>query len=78
MQSNTSYNQQTNTVSESNAVVVGKSISDRLYLSYNIGMFGNDSNVLTLKYLLNKFFSIQVSASDSGNGIDFLYTRQKS
>ncbi len=76
VESVSSYNQETNMVSESNAFVVGKSLSDRLHLSYNIGLMQNDSNVLTLKYLLNKFFSIQVTAGDNGSGIDFLYTRQ--
>lgn len=77
MTSSSSYNQQTGTVSESKAFVIGKSISKRLYISYNIGLLQTDANVLTIKYLLNKFFSIQVSASDTGNGIDFLYTRHK-
>ena len=75
VQNNTLYNQQTNQASDNTALVVGKSLSKRIYLSYNIGLLQKDSNVLTLKYLLNKFFSIQVSTSDSANGIDFLYTR---
>ncbi len=77
VQTNTNYNQQTNTVSDSTAFVVGKSLSKRLYLSYNIGLSQTDTNMLTLKYLLNKFFSIQVSTSDNSNAIDFLYTSHK-
>lgn len=77
LQSSSSYNQQTNSVKDSNAIVVGKSLSKRLYLSYNIGLSQDDSNVLTLKYILNKFFLIQVTASITGSGIDFLYTRSK-
>lgn len=75
--SNTQYNQKSNESTDSTAVVVGKSLSKRLYLSYNVGLSQSDSNVLTLKYLLNKFFSVQVNASTSGSGIDLLYTCQK-
>lgn len=77
VQSGSEYNQQSGQVTDSTAFVVGKALSKRLYLSYNIGILGQDSNVLTLKYLLNKFFSIQVTASDEGSGIDFLYTHSK-
>jgi translocation and assembly module TamB len=77
VQTNTNYNQLTNTVSDSTAFVVGKSLSKRLYLSYNIGISQTDTNILTLKYMLNKFFSIQVSNSDTSSAIDFLYTSQK-
>lgn len=77
VQTNTNYNQKTNQVTDTTALVVSKSLSKRLYLSYNVGLSQSDPNVLTLKYLLNKFFSIQVSSSTGGNGIDLLYTRSK-
>lgn len=77
VQTNTNYNKSTQKMTDSTGFVVGKSLSKRLYLSYNVGLSQADPNVLTLKYLLNKFLSIQVSSSDSGNGIDFLYTSQK-
>jgi translocation and assembly module TamB len=54
---------------------VGKSLTKRIYLRYNVGLFQENSNVLTLTYLLNKFLSIKVTASDVGNGIDFMYSR---
>jgi translocation and assembly module TamB len=57
--------------------VIGKSLSKRLYVSYNRGLRQTDANVLTLKYLLSTFFSLQVTASDAGNGIDLLYSSQK-
>lgn len=75
--SNSEYNQQTNTTKENTSVMVGKSLSERLYLSYNLGLSQNGNNILTLKYLLNKFFSIQVNASTIGSGVDLLYTHQK-
>lgn len=73
----TSFNQRTNQLSDSTSFVVGKSLSKRIYLSYNVGLSQADPNVFTLKYLLNKFLSIQVSTSESGNGIDVFYTRSK-
>lgn len=75
--SNTQYNQKTNQSTDNTAVVIGKSLSKRLYISYNVGLSQTDSNVLTLNYLLSKFFSIQVNASTTASGIDLLYTHQK-
>ena len=77
VQNNSLYNQKTSQVSDNTALVVSKSLSKRIYISYNIGLLQPDSNVLTLKYLLNKFFSVQVNTSDSGTGIDLLYTHGK-
>ncbi|MDP3269962.1 MAG: translocation/assembly module TamB domain-containing protein [Legionella sp.] len=77
VQTNSNYNLATNQVSDNTSVVVGKSLSKRMYLSYNVGLSQSDPNVLTLKYLLNKFFSIQISNSTTSNGIDFLYTSTK-
>jgi translocation and assembly module TamB len=77
VQTNSNYNLVTNQVSDNTALVVGKSISRRVYLSYNVGLSQADPNVLTLKYLLNKFLSIQVTSSDAGSGIDVLYTSNK-
>lgn len=77
VQTNTNYNQITNTSSDTTSLVVGKSLSKRLYLSYNIGLSQTDTNMLTLRYLLNRFFSIQISNSDTSSAIDFLYTSNK-
>ncbi|WP_298623712.1 translocation/assembly module TamB domain-containing protein [uncultured Legionella sp.] len=77
VQTNSNYNLVTNQVSDNTALVVGKAISKRVYLSYNVGLSQADPNVLTLKYLLNKFLSIQVTSSDAGSGIDVLYTSNK-
>ena len=57
------------------SLVVGKSITKRIYLKYNVGLFQENSSVFTLTYLLNKFLSIKVTASDIGNGIDVMYSR---
>lgn len=77
VETNSNYNLLTNTVSDKTAFVVSKSISKRISLSYNVGLSQADPNMVTLKYLLNKFFSIQVSSSNSSSGIDVLYTSNK-
>ncbi|KTC83008.1 translocation/assembly module TamB domain-containing protein [Legionella cincinnatiensis] len=77
VQTNTNYNQLNNTASDSTSFMVGKSLSKRLYLSYNIGLSQTDTNILTLRYMLNKFFSIQISNSDTSSAIDVLYTSKK-
>lgn len=78
VETNSNYNQITNESKESTGVVVGKSfLSKRIYLSYNVGVSQADPNVLTLKYLLNRYLSLQVSSSTAGNGIDLIYTSDK-
>ncbi len=77
VETNSNYNLLTNQVSDKTAFVVSKSLSKRISLSYNVGLSQTDSNVVTLKYLLSKFFSIQVSTSNSNSGIDVLYTSSK-
>lgn len=77
LESNTEYSQKTNQSTDRTAVVVSKTLSKRLALSYNFGLSQTDSNTLTLKYLLSKFFSIQISANMTASGIDLLYTREK-
>ncbi|MCX7117048.1 MAG: translocation/assembly module TamB domain-containing protein [Legionellales bacterium] len=74
IKNNNAPNQGSLQTGNNTSVVVGKSLSKNIYLSYNMGILQNDSNVLTLKYLLNKYFSIQVTSSDTGNGLDLLYT----
>jgi len=77
IQNNSSSNL-SNPLSTGTTIGIGKSITDRAYLHYTVDVFQNNSNVLTLTYLLNQFFSIQVSTSDIGNGIDLLYTHSES
>ena len=67
---------QRNTLKPGAALGVGKSLTKRLYVHYSIDLFQDNSNVLTLTYLLNQFFSLQVTANNIGNGIDLLYTHQ--
>ena len=77
VETNSNYNLLTNQVSDKTAFVVSKSISKRISVSYNVGLSQSDPNLVTLKYLLNKFFSIQISTSSSSSGVDVLYTSSK-
>lgn len=77
IQNASQYDQNTNEVNEHTSLTIGKAITNRIYVSYNTGLFQENSDVFTLKYMLNKFFSIQVSASDSASGIDLFYTRSQ-
>lgn len=77
IETNSNYNLLTNSVDDKTAFVVSKSLSKRISVGYNVGLSQADPNVLTLKYLLNKFFSIQINSSSTSNGIDVLYTSSK-
>ncbi|WP_187356858.1 translocation/assembly module TamB domain-containing protein [Legionella geestiana] len=74
MQDVARVNRQTGAITESTSLVVGKSIGKRLYLSYNSGLSQPGNNLLTLRYLLNAFLSLQISSGNSANGLDILYT----
>lgn len=56
---------------------IGKKITKRVYLKYNTGIFQQNTSVFTLTYLLNKFLSIKVTASDIGNGVDVTYSHSE-
>ena len=78
VQNNPNLSQSNNSLRDSTTVVVGKSLSKKLYLSYNMGLSQANPNVLTLKYLLNQFFSIQMSNSSTGSsGMDVLFNGTK-
>lgn len=77
VESNSIYDKKTNQLSDETTLVVGKSLSKRLYLSYNFGFTETGNNIVTLSYLLNKFLSLQVNTSANGSGIDLFYTHQK-
>ncbi|MBA2657891.1 MAG: translocation/assembly module TamB domain-containing protein [Tatlockia sp.] len=82
LKTNTSVNKQTNKLSDSNSIVVGKSLTKRIYLSYNYDLADktaqdSDPSTFTITYLLNKFFSIQVNANVDTSSIDLLYTHKQ-
>lgn len=71
------YDNKTKQLSDGTSIVISKPLSKRLHASYNYGLAKTDSNVVTLTYLLNKFFSLQVNSSLTASGIDLLFTHQK-
>lgn len=54
-------------------ILVGKALAKRIYVNYAIGLSQADPNVLTFKYYLTKFLSLQLSNSETNSGVDILY-----
>ncbi len=57
-------------------VALSKSLTKRISIGYTIGLSQADPNVMTLKYILTKLISLQISSSDSNSGIDALYEKE--
>lgn len=75
--SNTSvYNPETEEVESGTSFVVGKRITDRLSLTYNMGI-AVPINVLYLKYKLSSKWTAQTDSSSLGNGADIFYIIQR-
>jgi translocation and assembly module TamB len=58
------------------SIIVGKKLSPKLYLSYNIGLL-QPNNTLKMRYTINPYFSLQTESSNTGNGADLFYTIEK-
>jgi translocation and assembly module TamB len=58
------------------AFVLGKYLSPKFYINYSLDIFDH-TNTLKVRYLLNKFWTIQSVANTNGSGIDVLYTFEK-
>jgi translocation and assembly module TamB len=58
---------------QSTSFVMGKYLSPRLYLNYSLDIF-DSLNILRLRYLLTKHWSVQSQASLLGSGVDILYS----
>jgi translocation and assembly module TamB len=56
------------------ALVLGKYLSPRLYVSYGIGLF-EPINTFRIRYIMNKQFTLQAE-SGTGTSADILYTRE--
>jgi len=56
------------------ALVLGKYLSPRLYVSYGIGLF-EPINTFRIRYIMNKQFTLQAE-SGTGTSADVLYTRE--
>jgi translocation and assembly module TamB len=59
------------------ALVLGKYLSPRLYVSYGIGLF-QSINTFRIRYIINKNFTLQADSGQTtqGTGADILYTKE--
>ncbi len=70
---NSEVNNQSGNYSQSTSVVLGKSLSRRLKLSYSLNVF-NSINTLRIRYLLSKHWFVQTESNTMGKGADIIYT----
>lgn len=70
------YDQQQNTVVENTSLLLGKSLSPRLLVSYSLGLV-EPINTLKVVYKLRKNISLQSEHSSEGNGVDLFYTYER-
>ncbi|BBB14689.1 putative periplasmic protein [Candidatus Rickettsiella viridis] len=66
------FNPNTNKLQQNTSLIIGKSFSPRLNISYSLELL-DPISVLQINYLLNKNFSLQSTNSNFANGIDLLY-----
>jgi autotransporter translocation and assembly factor TamB len=62
----------TNPLSNTTSLVVGKQLTEKVYLRYSIGLF-NPISILNLRYQLTPRWALQSETSSIDNGADFLY-----
>lgn len=58
------------------AFVLGKYLSPKFYVNYSLDLFDH-TNTFKIRYLLNKFWTVQSIANTTKSGIDILYTVEK-
>lgn len=69
-----------NPISQQTSFVVGKRITPKIYLRYSHGVswpYLVDTNLLQLRYYLNRHWTLQTETSNLGSGGDILYTIEK-
>lgn len=59
--------------SQHTAIFIGKYLSPKFYVKYSMDLFDH-SNTLKIRYLLNKFWTIQSVTNTNASGVDVLYT----
>jgi translocation and assembly module TamB len=70
------FNPTTNKLQKNTSLIIGKTFSPRLTISYSVGLL-DPISVLQINYLLNKHFSLQSTNSNFANGIDLVYKLEK-
>jgi translocation and assembly module TamB len=58
------------------AFILGKYLSPKFYVNYSLDLFDH-TNTFKIRYLLNKFWTIQSVANTKGSGVDILYTVER-
>lgn len=58
------------------AFVLGKYLSPKFYIHYSLDLFDH-TNTIKVRYLLNKFWTVQSIANSNGSGVDVLYTIER-
>lgn len=58
------------------AVVLGKYLSPKFYVNYSLDIFDH-TNTLKVRYLMNKFWTVQSVTNNDGSGVDILYTIER-
>ncbi|MGH8166797.1 MAG: translocation/assembly module TamB domain-containing protein, partial [Woeseiaceae bacterium] len=58
------------------ALVIGKYLSPKLYLSYGIGLF-NPISVLTMEYEINRRLKLMTESSSESTGADLVYSFER-
>lgn len=66
------FNPNDNSSGNTTTVNIGKKLGKKLSLHYTIGFF-QPVQILSLKYLLNKYFTVQSESSTIENGADIFY-----
>lgn len=62
-------------ITQSAALVIGKYLSPKLYIRYSLGLLdSNNLSTLNLRYRLNRYFILQSQTNLAGSGVDLLYT----
>ncbi|MBS0358238.1 MAG: translocation/assembly module TamB domain-containing protein [Proteobacteria bacterium] len=77
IQSTAHFNPETQQTLNQTSLLLGKALSPRLYVNYSINLVQSNiidtGNVLSVRYQIDKHFSVQVENDQDGNGIDLLY-----
>jgi len=76
LETKTAVGQDAQSALKNTSLVLGKALSPRLYISYSVGLFSTN-NLLKLKYLLTKNWSLQTETSGQSSGMDIIYTIEK-
>lgn len=76
VQSTPHYDTKTKQLNKETSVVLGKSLSPRLFISYAIGL-ADAEDIFSARYLLSRHWTLQGETKGSANSVDLLYNIEK-